>query len=346
MSKVAIISAKNSGKSTIFKILTGNDNLEGTVKVSDNRLTRLSEIFKPKKTTYATFNIIDIPSKENSNFNLNAQELQSAELLLLVLRLFEDPTIYYPFGPEIDPVNEYDNLISELRFKDLELLDKRAERIKSSLKSAKKTEREEKEKELTLIENIKQGLENGVDISNQNLSDKEISELSSYNLITLKKRIIILNINDNTSQDKLSSIKEHLSDKESLLTFDGKLELELAELDDNDKDEWKKEMGIEYFSSELIVLESFKHLKYITFFTMGEDECRAWPIIKGTNAKRAAGKIHSDLERGFIRAEVIHFDDFVKSGSVNEAKKSGLYRLEGADYIVKDGDILNIRFNV
>jgi len=346
MSKVAIVSAKNSGKTTVFKILTGSNGLEGEVKVSDNRLLRLSEIFKPKKTTPASFNIIDIPSKDNSVFSLNAQELQSVELLLIVVRLFEDPTIYYPFGADIDPINEYDNLISELRFKDLELLDKRVERIKTSLKSAKKTEREGIEKELIFIEDLKEGLENGIDISDQDLNQEEIKALSNYNLVTLKKRIIIMNINDDTDEEKSKKFIEYLKGKESTLKFDGKLELEISELDPEDKEEWRKEMGIEYFSSELIVRESFRLLDFITFFTMGEDECRAWPIKKDLNAKKAAGKIHSDLERGFIRAEVIHFDDFITHGSVSEAKKAGLYRLEGAEYIVKDGDILNIRFNV
>lgn len=351
MSKVAIIGGRQSGKTTIFKILANtisDSNTIADIKLNDNRLKNLSDIFKPKRTIYATFTLLDSKEdKGHSVFSLDLQELQKCELLLCIIRLFEDDSVYYPFGDEINPIIEYNELKSELLLKDIELLDKREERIKSGLKSAKKSEREKKEAELNLVVRLRDFLEEGKGLENIEFNDMELRYITSYNLINFKKKIYILNINDSTNNDKKDAIIEELKrNREHFLIFDGKLELEISELSEDDREEFKKDMGLEYFSSELIKREAFSLLDYITFFTVGEDECRAWPIKRGMTAKKAAGKIHSDLERGFIRAEVIAYDKFMQYKDWNKVKKSKDFRLEGADYIVKDGDIMHIRFNV
>ncbi|MDD2717410.1 MAG: DUF933 domain-containing protein, partial [Candidatus Wallbacteria bacterium] len=196
-------------------------------------------------------------------------------------------------------------------------------------------------------ERLKKQLEEGVDIRKTEFTEQEQGFIYYYNLISLKKRLLILNKNDATPAGLENQTLEMLRKGETnILVFDGKLELEMSELPSEDRESFKKDMGIEYFSSELIQRESLKLLDYITFFTVGEDECRSWPVKMGSNARTSAGKIHSDLEKGFIRAEVVHCDDLIRLGAMAEVKKQNLLRLEGGEYIVKDGDIMHVRFNL
>ncbi|MDD5091758.1 MAG: DUF933 domain-containing protein [Candidatus Wallbacteria bacterium] len=353
MSRAALLGAKNGGKTTIFKILTGiseakNDSQSlGEVRVHDARLVRLSDLFKPKKTTFASLSIVDFRNDSGKTFQFSPPELGKCELLIFVLRLFNDPSVYYPFGDSLDPMREYRELVTEICLRDLETLEKRQEKIHHSMKSAKKIEREVKEKELEFINSLKTPLEEGSGVQVREFNSQESEWLQGYNLITLQKRMIILNRNDATQENALSQVHSSLSQAgETVLHFDGRMELDLSVMSSEEREEWRKEMGLEYFSSELIQREAYKHLDYITFFTVGEDECRSWPIRKGTSARSAAGKIHTDLERGFIRAEVIPYDDLMRTGSLAAAKRDNHMRLEGADYIVSDGEIVHVRFNV
>ncbi|MDD2717846.1 MAG: hypothetical protein PHW04_18315, partial [Candidatus Wallbacteria bacterium] len=237
MSRAAILGAKNSGKTTIFKIITGIREVKadaqvlGEMKISDRRLAKLSDMHNPKKTTYATIAVSDFRNDGNQAFAFTPQELVKCELLVFVLRLFEDQSIYYPFGDKIDPAREYQELLSEISFKDLEILDKRCEKIKLSMKCAKKNEREVMDAETALCERLKKQLEEGVDIRKTEFTEQEQGFIYYYNLISLKKRLLVLNKNDATPAGLENQTLEMLRKGETnILVFDGKLELEMSEL--------------------------------------------------------------------------------------------------------------------
>lgn len=353
MPRAAILGAKNSGKTTVFRILTGISESRnepqawGEARVFDKRLLALSDLYNPKKTTYVSLSVADFRNDGSAVFSFTPLEVLKCEVLLFVLRCFDDPSVYYPFGDSIDPMKEYQELAADLAIKDLEILEKREQKIQLSLKSAKKAERERRELELAFIARLNPLLEEGLDLRKQNYNENELEFLKNYNLISMKKRMIILNTNDSFSEKITEKVcKELETEGELVLTFDGKLELEMSELSEEEREDFKQEMGVESFSSEKIQQGTFSLLDLVSFFTVGEDECRAWAVRKGIGAREAAGKIHTDLEKGFIRAEVVPHEVVLETGSMKAANKEKLVRLEGADYVLLDGDIMHVRFNV
>lgn len=364
--KLGIIGLPNAGKTTIFNALTGQE-LEaapypnpigtehhvGVIKVPDGRIDRLSEIFKPKKTTYADVQCVDITGisrgisgskQKTAVFN----ELWECDAVIHVVRAFEDDGIVHPDG-KVDPVRDASALELELVFHDLELVETRLERIANSMKKGigdgLEAERDVLRKCLALLEEEKP-------LRNLSLSDKEREVIGSLMFASLKPELVVLNVGeDDIGSEKtvaaVAALEEFYAGKDALVfSLSGKIETELSQLEAEDAAAFLEDLGIEEPAMNRIIREAYRLLGLISFLTAGEDEVRAWTIRKGTVAVKAAGKIHSDIERGFIRAETISYDDFIAAGSMAKAKDLGTLRLEGKEYEFQDGDIVNFRFNV
>ncbi len=349
--KIGIVGLPGAGKTTIFNALTGNaadtssysggskePNL-AVVKVPDSRLDKLSEMYKPKKTTYAQVEYVDvagtIPVKDHEqkgSLDKFLTLLRPVDAILHVVRGFE------LHGTLPEPQRDVDDFEAELVLADLIIAEKRLERLQKEVKKGKKGN----PRELELLEKTVKLLNEGrplrpyPDLANA-------PELKGYAFLSAKPCIIVLNIADEANYGELE-IKP--PEGVPVLEIKGRLEMELAELPEKEAGEFRKDLGVSEPATFQLIRTSHKLLGLISFFTVGEDEVRAWNIKKGTTAQKAAGVIHTDIERGFIRAEVVAYDDLIEAGSYSNAQKSGKVRLEGKDYIVQDGDIINFRFNV
>jgi ribosome-binding ATPase len=365
--EISIIGLPASGKTTIFNALTKftaeNKPRSGAgltinpaiAKVPDGRLTRLSGIFHPKKTTPAEIKYIDIGGlsksfgKEQGVSGQLLNTLSSADAILEVVRAFEDENIPHVEG-KIDPLRDIETLDMELIFSDLVIIEKRLGRLESSLKMGKSAERDIALKEQELLLRLKQSLDKNIPIRLQNLTADELRSLSNYQFLTAKPMLIVINIGEKqlaTFEQNLSDLKSKFSRPQiELISMCGKLEMELVQLSEQEAEEFRRDIGLQEPAFDAVIRHSYALLGLISFFTVGEDEVKAWTIRNSTPAVKAAGKIHSDIEKGFIRAEAIGYDDFLKSGNMAEARKHGLLRLEGKTYIVQDGDIINFLFNV
>ncbi|MBN1375829.1 MAG: redox-regulated ATPase YchF [Dehalococcoidia bacterium] len=365
--EISIIGLPASGKSTIFNALTkftadsksrsgaGLTLHPAIAKVPDERLNRLSDIFHPKKTTSAEIKYIDIGGlsksfgKEQGVSGQLLNTLSSADALLEVIRAFEDENILHTEG-KIDPARDIETLDMELIFSDLVIIEKRLSRLESTLKMGKSAERDAAVKEQELLLRIKQALDNNVPIRLQDLTADELRSLSNYQFLTAKPMLIVINIGENqltAYEQVLSELKSRcLRPQTELISMCGKLEMELVQLNEQEADEFRQDIGLKEPAFDSVIKHSYALLGLISFFTVGEDEVKAWTIRNNLPALKAAGKIHTDIEKGFIRAEVIGYDDFIKSGNMAEARKHGLLRLEGKTYVVHDGDIINFLFNV
>lgn len=362
--KVAIIGMAKSGKTTIFNTLTkGNAEVTayssslhpniGIAKVPDPRLIALTETFHPKKSTPAEVTYVDIGAslKAVSNKGEITGEvlnyLTTADALLQVVRTFEDKNIVHAEG-NIDVERDISTMDLELAFSDLAIIEKRLDRIDSALKKAKVTERDSYLKEQNLLNRVKKDLENDIPIRQQTFDQHENKTIQHYQFLTEKPMMIILNI----GEDQLSqSVIIEAEIRESHLQFAviaicGKLEMELSQLDDSSAREFRDTMGLTEPALDRVIRSSYSLLGLLSFFTTGEDEVKAWTILNNSTAPQAAGKVHSDIERGFIRAEVISFVDFERCGNMSEARKKGLLRTEGKNYIVQNGDMINFLFNI
>ncbi len=353
--QLGIIGMPLVGKTTIFELLTGSKNKvyssgktnTAMAVIPDKRIDYLSEHFKPAKTTYAQLEIVDIPglvpgAEKTAAVFLDA--VRKADALLHVARVFANDLIPI-MGNEINPIKDIEEIKYELLLADLNLIEKRLERINSDKKKKQML------KELELLERLREALENEKPLSTIELDidDKEI--IKKYQFLTSKPMLICLNVSENDlltrSYSDRSEIFTYCSENNlPLVELSANIEKEISELEGKDRDVFLQEMGIEEAGIVKIARTMYKTLGLISFFTVGEDEVKAWTIKKGTIAKEAAGKIHSDMERGFIRAEVVSFEDFKELGSMAAVKEKGLFRLEGKDYQVKDGDIIHFRFNV
>lgn len=358
--KVALIGLSNSGKTTLFNALTGQ-NLDttiypttsgtpniGVVKVPDERLDKLSEIFKPKKTTYTTIEYIDYIglTKGDSIQNRKVFDLiKDVDAIVNVVRAFEDDSVIHPLGT-IDPLRDIETVEFELIFEDLELIDKRLDKIEQALKRGKKPDEVEKR----MLLKCKEFLDKGISLRNVVFNEDDYRAMRHLQFISIKPEIIVLNIEEkklNTIYPK--EIEEHIIKNypsSRILTICGKLEMEISQLPQEEAKLFLDDLKISESASIKLIHMCYEVLGLITFFTTVGDELRAWSIKKGTNALKAAGKIHSDIEKGFIKAEVISYDDFIAVGNMSSAKEKGLLRLEGKTYEIKDGDIVNFRFNV
>lgn len=275
--------------------------------------------------------------------------LSNADALIHVVRAFQDANVPHIQG-DINPKRDIATMNLELVFSDLAIIERRLKRLDDSLKGAKQSERDPLLKEQALLQRIKSELEKEVPIWHQNLTDEETKNLTNYQFLTAKPMLLVINIGENQlAQDK--SLEAEIRSTYSHTLFEvvalcGKLEMELTQLSDADSTEFRKALGLGEPAVDRIIGLSYQLLGLISFFTTVSDELKAWTIPSGTSALKAAGKIHSDMERGFIRAEVVNFSDLNKCGNLAEARKHGLLRLEGRNYTIQDGEIITFLFNI
>ena len=343
--KVGLIGHRGAGKTTVFNMLTGlqaqvggyggkEEVHLGVIKVPDARVDKLSQVFKPKKTTYAEIRFTDFPASQNDddlkgNSNLITQ-MREVDAMALVLRDFE---------PDADPLRQLNDLLTEMILADLTVVENRRTRLKKE---------KARPQEEALLERCAATLENEESLRNLEFSADDENLLSGFGFLSRKPVLVLFNQADDKAGQPLSAAYQDELKRRGLdgLALAGKVEMEVAQLDENDREAFLKEIGIQEPARERFIRASYRLLDLISFLTTGEDEVRAWTITQGTIARKAAGKIHSDIERGFIRAEVIAYDDFVVLGSEVKCKEAGKLRLEGKDYIVQDGDIIHFRFAI
>jgi ribosome-binding ATPase len=343
--KVGLIGQRGAGKTTIFNMLTGlqaqiggfagkEEVHLGVIKVPDARIDKLSQIFKPKKTTYAEIRFTDFPpSQGEDNLKSNqalVTQMREVDAITLVLR---------DFGGDAKPLKELNELLTEMILADLAVVENR----QSKLKKEKARPLEE-----ALLERCAKALENESSLRTLTFSADEENLASGFGFLSRKPLLVIFNQADDKAGEPLDANHQAELKQRGLDGFGlaGKVEMEIAQLDEADRAAFLKEIGIAEPARDRFIRASYALLDLISFFTTGEDEVRAWTITQGTVAKNAAGKIHSDIERGFIRAEVIPYNEFIVYGSEAKCKEAGKLRLEGKDYPVKDADIVHFRFAV
>jgi len=359
--QIGLVGLQYSGKTTLFNTLTGKPSLNASyseseskieiVKIPDERLDKLTEIFNPKRKVNATIEIFDTPGLRMSDdgkvkiTTAFLNDVRNNDALFFVVRQFKNNAVIHPMGT-VDAARDINFLESEFLFSDLAFLENRLERLR---KEYKKKKEDSLKKEIILIEKCYNNVVEEKPLRTLKLSKEELKMLSGYQLLTLKPLAIALNFDEETiaeSKEAVDSIKKKLTDQSvSIIPFSAKIENELAQLDEEDQTLFMEELGIKESALSKILRTSYNILGLQSFFTVGEDETRAWTIKKGFTAQQAAGVIHTDFYNRFIRAEVVHYDDFIKFGSFSKCKEAGVWRLEGKEYIVKDGDILNIRHN-
>jgi len=359
--QIGLVGLQFSGKTTLFNTLAGIEMQPGgsmkeeasieVVKVPDERLDKLSAIFNPKKQVNATIEVFDTPGlrmQEDGKVkitNVFLNNVKNNDALFYVIRQFEDDTVAHPMN-SIDPVRDIQFLESEFLLSDLAFLENRIEKLK---KETMKSKDENLKKEMPVIEKCYAHAESEKPLRTLALDDNERKFLSGYQLLTLKPLTIAVNFDENTIGDAekiIAEIKTNIGEAAAhIIPFSAKIENELANLDEEDRKVFMADYGIKESALTKILRTSYEILGLQSFFTVGEDENRAWTIKKGYTAQDSAGVIHTDFYNKFIRAEVVGYDDFMAHGSFAKCKEAGVWRLEGKEYLVKDGDILNIRHN-
>jgi GTP-binding protein YchF len=361
---LGIIGFQRSGKTTVFNAVTKGDAETGSygagvqpnigvVKVPDTRLDQLAAIFHPKKFTLADIRYIDFPGEAFSDGQgPPAQflaQLARCDALIHVVRSFQDESVPHPQS-SVDAARDASAMELELAFADAAFIEKRLERIEASMRSVKMSEREPAEREVALLTRLKLGLEAEQPLRGQEMSDEEQKLLVNYQFLTDKPLLVVLNVDEGDAARAAeieAAFAPHVAGaRTAVAAISGKIEQELAQLSDEEAVEFRSDLGIAEPGLDRMIRMSYALTGLISFFTIGEDECRAWNVHGGATAPSAAGKIHTDLERGFIRAEVVRWDELLAAGSTGEARKRGQLRQEGKTYVVQDGDCLNILFNV
>lgn len=351
--QIGLIGLQNSGKTTLFKTLaegsSGVESNRAMVKVPDDRLDELTGLFNPKKQVNATLEVVDIPGlqvgddgkiKITSDF---LTKVKNNDLLMHVVREFPNDSVSHPEG-RIDPLADIEFLEMEFLLADLAMVENRIEKLKKELM---KTKTDKLMKELTVFESFKDHLENEKPLRSLSIDENDLKLLSGFQFLTLKPMVLGINFSDE-SKDKvlplIASVKAKFPSFENeIVPFFAQFEMELSQLSEEEAEAFKEDLGITESALTRILRTSYELLGLQSFFTVGEDECRAWTIKRGYTAQQSAGVIHSDFFNKFIRAEVVHYSDYISHGSFAKCKEAGVWRLEGKEYIVKDGDILNIR---
>ena len=362
--KMGIVGLPNVGKSTLFNAITKagaecanypfctiEPNV-GIVPVPDERLDKLAQMYNPQKVTHAVIEFVDIAglvkgaSKGEGLGNKFLSHIREVDSIVEVVRCFEDSNIVHVDG-SINPIRDIETINLELIFADMETVNKRIDTVKKKIKADKKYQ-----EELNVFEKIKTALDNGKSARTVELSDEEKEIVKDAFLLTMKPILYIANVSEeqlgNVNEDEnVKKVVEYAKQENAeVIPLCVKIEEELSSLNDEDEKEMLDALGLDESGLSKVIKKSYDLLGLMSFLTAGEPEVRAWTIKKGTKAPQAAGKIHTDIERGFIKAEIVSYNDLINCGSMNVAKEKGLVRMEGKDYIMQDGDIVLFRFNV
>jgi ribosome-binding ATPase len=349
--ETGLIGLPLSGKTTIFNTLTGKNAATSAysggkkemniaeINVPDTRVDDMTKLFKPKKTVYATVVFKDLQIEFNDQGGItpaSIADIRNLTALAVIIRAFQNEAVPHPFE-KVDPAADLKKIIDSLIFSDYEMIEKRMQRLE---KEAKKATRE-----YQILEKLAEKLMGGELIGEEMLSEEDLKLFAGFSFITNKPIIVTANLGEKSAD--LSGLEKMVKDyRITLFPLRGDIEMEISQLAKEDQKDFLADLGLTEPAMDRFLLYIYKTLNLISFLTVGEDEVRAWSIKKGSNAQKAAGRIHSDLERGFIRAEVVSYTDLNQAGNYAEAKKTGKQRLEGKEYIVQDGDVMNILFNV
>lgn len=357
--KAGIIGLASVGKSTLFQLLTGAaapasggrpEPRLGIARVHDARVEKLAEMYQPKKETHATVEYVDVPgvAKGEGSALVDLPALRGIDALVHVVRAFESATAPHPEG-SVDPLRDAEMLDLELILADLGLAERRLERLEASIKKAN---RPDDVAERAVFLKLKQALEAEHPLREIDLADEERRRLKSYSLLSEKPVLLVVNLGEDRIRQASSVVESSglaafaARPGLALCPVSAPIESEMGQLPPEDARAFMEDLGLAEPGLDRVIRTSYALLGLISFLTAGEDECRAWTIRKGTRAQQAAGTVHSDIERGFIRAEVVAFEDLVTAGSIAACRERGTLRLEGKDYVVRDGDVINFRFNV